>query len=448
LEERCLLTFLPAVNYPVGSYPQGLTVADLRGNGILDVAVADYALFGGPGGVSVLLGNGDGTFQPAATYPDPLGINGNITQVRAVDFNDDGIPDLVVSQYGVSVMSVMLGNGDGTFGPYQNFVFANSPGDFQPIGLTWGRPDFAITNTVPNRIQVLRGFTSTYYNTGSLPISIQAADLRGNGILDLVVANRQSNTVSVLLGNTDGTFQAARNYGTGLHPDTVIVGDFAGTGVPDLATANFDGNSVSILLGNSDGTFGPARSFSAGSNPISVTAADFTGDGILDLALTSANTSKVAVLLGNGDGTFQTPLFFTADNGGDAIAAADLNGDGLPDLVVSNYASNDVSILINDGIWSTAVPDVVLGVAAAQTLDTDPRAWPDPVPTAMHPLPADTAAGQAPFGAPLADTVNTTAATPATSPPPSSADVSSDDMNSLDFADLSTGIWQENNPCR
>jgi hypothetical protein len=436
LEGRCLLSFLPAVNYPVGSDPQGLTVADFRGNGIEDVAVADYALFGDMGGVSVLLGNGDGTFQPATTYPDPLRIHGNITQVRAVDFNYDGIPDLVESNYGVSVMSVMIGNGDGTFGPYQNFVFANGPGNFQPIGLTYGRPDFAITNLSPDRIQVFRGFTSTYYTTGSLPISIQTADLRGIGVLDLVAANRQSNTVSVLLGNGDGTFQAPRNYGTGLHPDTVILGDFTGSGVLDLATANFDGNSVSILLGNGDGTFRPARSFSAGVNPISVTAADFNGDGILDLALTSATTSNVAVLLGNGDGTFQLPLFFAADSGGYAIAAADFNGDGLPDLVVSNSSSNDVSILINDGVWSTDVRDVVIGVSPARILQADQRAWPDAGPAAVRPVAADTGEGLAAFREPSANPMNS----PAASRPPSSADFSSDNLNSLGFAEFSGGF--------
>jgi hypothetical protein len=429
LEERCLLTFLPPVNYPVGSYPEGIAVADFRGNGVLDVAVADAAVFGGTQGVSVLLGNGDGSFQPATTYRCPAGVG--ITQVRAVDFNYDGIPDLVENNCNGSTLSVMLGLGDGTFGPVQNFVFANSSVDFQAIGLTYGRPDFAITNFSPDRIQVYQGFTNTYYTTGSLPISIQAADLRGNGILDLVVASRQSNRVSVLLGNGDGTFQPARNYGTGLHPDRVIVGDFTGSGVPDLATTNYDGNSVSIFLGNGDGTFRPARSFPAGSNPISVTAADFTGNGILDLALTSATTSNVAFLLGNGDGTFRSPLFFTADFGGYDIAAADLNGHGLPDLVVSNYASNDVSILINDGVWPTPVGAVVVGVVPAQTLHPDPLAWPDPSPAAVHPLAADAGAGLAASGAPVANTINVSAVTPAASLPPSSAGVWGDDFNSL-----------------
>jgi hypothetical protein len=438
LEERCLLTFLPAVNYPVGSYPQGITVADFRGNGILDVAVADYAVFGGTGGVSVLLGNGDGSFQPAQTYPWPKGIE--TTQVRAVDFNDDGIPDLVESNYVGSSLSVMLGNGDGTFGPMQNFAFATSPGDFQVIGSTFGRPDFAITNAAPDRIQVLRGFTSTYYNTGSTPISIQTADLRGNGMLDLVVANRQSNTVSVLLGNADGTFQAARNYVTGLHPDTVIVGDFTGNGVPDLATANFDGNSVSVFLGNGDGTFRPAMSFPAGSNPISVAAADFNGDGSLDLAVTSGTTSNVAVLLGNGNGTFRPPLLFTADHDGDTVVAANLKGRGRPDLVVSNYGSNDVSILLNDGLWPAPVRAIVIGAIPVQQLSPDPLALPDPAPAAVPPLAAHPSEGLVAFSAPSANTINVSATAPAASPPPSSADVWSDDFNSLGFAVFSAGF--------
>jgi hypothetical protein len=350
LEERNLLSFLPPVNYPVGSYPMGITAADLTGSGTLDLVVADYALFGGTTGISILRGNGDGTFQDAQTIPSGGEGPQGPWDVKAVDFISHGIPDLVVSNYRGDNLSLLLGNGDGTFAEPRPFAFVLDPTDFQVIGSS-GTPDFAVINANRGRIEVIRAGNSTFYNTGTLPTAIATGDFRGIGILDLVVSNRQSNTVSVLLGNDDGTFQQARNYGTGAHPLEVIVGDFTGNGILDLATANYDSNNVTIFLGNGDGQFHFAGTFPVGPNPSSLAAGDFARNGILDLAVSSSSSGTVTVLMGNGDGTFQPPLFFPADASANHVAVADLNGDNFPDIVVTNQLSNDVSVLLNDGNW-------------------------------------------------------------------------------------------------
>jgi hypothetical protein len=150
--------------------------------------------------------------------------------------------------------------------------------------------------------------------------------------------------VSVLLGNGDGTFQAARNFAAGIRPYSVAVGDFNGDGTPDLAVANdtFSG-TVSVLLGNGDGTFQAARNFAAGSYPYSVAVGDFTGDGTLDLAVANDTFSgTVSVLLGNGDGTFQAARNYAAGARPKSVAVGDFNGDGTLDLAVANI--NDIPL--------------------------------------------------------------------------------------------------------
>jgi len=179
-------------------------------------------------------------------------------------------------------------------------------------------------------------------------------DFNNDGHLDLAVANHASDTVSVLLGNGDGTFQTARNFSAGRAPVSVAVGDFDGDGHLDLAVASFyDG--VSVLLGNGDGSFQTARNFPAGSHLQSVAVGDFNADGHLDLAVGFAG--GVRVLLGSGTGSFQMPhVSYIAGVYPAAVAVADLNGDSFPDLAVANFNSDGVSILLNDGAWPGPSP--------------------------------------------------------------------------------------------
>jgi hypothetical protein len=184
---------------------------------------------------------------------------------------------------------------------------------------------------------------------------VAVGDFDDDGTPDLAVANLGSNTVSVLLGNGNGSFQAPRSYAAGSKPQSVAAGDFNGDGVPDLAVANagsypYTDGSVSVLLGNGDGTFRAAVSYAAGTAPTSVAVGDFNGDGLLDLAV--ADAGGVRVLLGNGDGTFRTtPISYVSGVSPNSVAVADFNGDGWPDLAVANFASNDVSLLLNDTNW-------------------------------------------------------------------------------------------------
>jgi predicted NUDIX family NTP pyrophosphohydrolase len=189
------------------------------------------------------------------------------------------------------------------------------------------------------------------YGAGSGPWSVAVGDFNGDGKPDLAVANEESNNLSVLLGNGDGTFQTAVNYSVGLQPWSVAVGDFNLDGKPDLAVANEGSSNVSVLLGNGEGTFQAAVNYGAGSGPWSVAVGDFNGDGKLDLAVADTVSNSVSVLLGNGDGTFQAGVNYVAGMGPNSVAVGDFNGDGKLDLAVANAYGGGVSVLL--GVNST-----------------------------------------------------------------------------------------------
>jgi len=204
------------------------------------------------------------------------------------------------------------------------------------------------------------------YAAGDSPSAVAIADVDDDNHADLIVANRGSGTVSILLNQGDGTFDSPADYEVGTSPASVIVDDFDDDNAPDLAVANADSDSVSILLNQGDGTFEAGSSFSTGTNPVAVAAADFNNDNFLDLAVANSGSNNVTTALGNGDGTFsfvttvgivptpeetegEEPFEPTEAESPSAIAAADLDGDGDVDLVVANADSNNASVLLNDG---------------------------------------------------------------------------------------------------
>ena len=185
---------------------------------------------------------------------------------------------------------------------------------------------------------------------GSNPQAVVAADFRGDGKIDLAVANYNSDTISVLLGNGDGTFQPAVTYFADNIPAGIAVGDFNGDGKLDLVVTNEGSGDVSVLLGNGDGTFKPAVNCNAGYFPYGITVGDFAGNGKLDVAVTGATFyGSVSVLMGNGDGTFQAPATYNVGSYPYSIIAGDFAGNGKPDLAVASYNGNIVSVLANNG---------------------------------------------------------------------------------------------------
>jgi hypothetical protein len=309
-------TFAAAVGYGAGVFPISVAVGDFDGDADLDLAVASNGSSFSSGDVSVLLGNGDGTFAVAVSYAAGAFPN----SVAVGDFDGDTDLDLAVSagnRFSSSDVSVLLGNGDATFAAAVSYGAGGSSvavGDFD------GDTDLDLA--------------------GANPDSAARAEHR-------LVPYDPPGDVSILLGSGDGTFAPAVSYAAGVNPWSVAVGDFDGDTDLDLAVAvrgHFGtGGGVLILLGNGDGTFASVGGYGVGSTPSSVAVGNFDGDTDLDLAIASAGNTSI--LLGNGDGTFAAAVSYGAGETPQSVAVGDFDGDTDLDLAVAN--TGGVSILLN-----------------------------------------------------------------------------------------------------
>ncbi len=213
----------------------------------------------------------------------------------------------------------------------------NSPGTATPLVTPTSQPDGTYS---PN----------SYSVSGNQPYFTASAALRGAGQpLDLVTANYNSGTISVLLGNGNGTFQAPVTYAVGSNPIAVAIGDLNGDGKADIAVANYGSNSVSVLFGNGDGTFQTPVTYAVGSSPRGVAIADLDGKNGNDLAVANWNSANVSVLLNQGNGTFASAVNYPVGSNPGNLVIADFNGDGKLDVATANYGSNTVSILPGNG---------------------------------------------------------------------------------------------------
>jgi hypothetical protein len=357
------VTFAAHVDYATGDptivnhedTPYAVAAGDFNEDGKQDLAVVN----GISNTVSVLLGRGDGTFRAQTRYPT----SGEAPVSIAVgDFNGDGHQDLVVADAGSNEVSVFLGTGDGTFQTAYTAGVGSTPvsvvvGDFNGDG----KMDVATANNTTGNVSVLLGNGdgtfqgATSVPVGSYPTSLAVGDFNGDGKQDLAVTNSGSDpgTVSVLLGNGDGTFTPASGSlpTVGASPASVTVGDFNHDGSQDLAVTNQQGGTVSVLLGNGNGTFGEQATYPSSppfnAAPTSVVVSDFNRDGVQDLAVTDSYNGNVWLLLGNGDGTFAGPSTYATGIDPLGIAVGDFNSDGRQDLAVTNGVDQTVSVLLD-----------------------------------------------------------------------------------------------------
>lgn len=218
-----------------------------------------------------------------------------------------------------------------------------------------GIPDLVTTNYGGTTISVLLGNgdgtfqTHVDYAVGTFSFGLTAGDLNGDGIPDIAVASGMTNFVTVFLGNGDGTLQAGQAYDTRGVAEYVVMADFNNDGILDLATCSASVGSVSVLLGNGDGTFAAQHTFGVSVFPDGLAVGDFNHDGNFDLVVSNSSVNTLSIFLGKGDGTFQVQTDYPTGPSPTNIAVVDLNADGNPDLVVCNSVGFNISVLLGNG---------------------------------------------------------------------------------------------------
>ena len=349
----------------VGTAPASLALADFNRDGKLDLAVANS----GSNNVTILLGDGRGTFTQAAGSPFPAGNNPN--DIAVGDVNDDGKPDLAFANHDTHYVTVLLGDGRGAFAPAPKspFTVNSQP---HPHGIAFGdfngdhNLDFVIDDWGNNRVTVVFGdgkgnFASpgVPFPVGQMPYQrVRAADVNKDGFADVITTNFESGDVTVLLVNGQGGFlqPSGSPFKANVRPFGVAIGDVNDDGKPDLAVVNFSGqgtdpsdDAITILIGNGDGTFkqAPGSPLKSGRFPVGVAVGDFNGDGLGDVASANSGSNNVTLLLGGKNGlrpALGSP--FAVGHHPECVALGDLNGDGKADVVVANLEDNDISILL------------------------------------------------------------------------------------------------------
>jgi uncharacterized repeat protein (TIGR01451 family) len=344
----------PPNSNQVSSIPYSVVVGDFNGDGKPDMVVTSAE------GSQILLGNGDGTFQPPATIATNLS---GIFTVAVGDFDGDGKPDLLYGAAYLNENSLFLqfGNGDGTFGTLtqvalnlivSSFVVADFNGD--------GKADIAVMSSNGRAVDILLGngdgtfevFTGLSALSGS---TVVVADFNGDGIPDLAVGGYNATSINIWIGAGDGSFQNLISYPYTSSSTVMLVGDFNGDGKADLI-AEADG-PLSLFLGNGDGTFSAPTGFPY-IGDTSLAMADFNGDGKPDLIGVNYGSSTVNIVLGNGDGTFQPVVTYPIAYEPYFVVVGDFNGDGKTDVGVSIYGEGEVSVLLGG-----AVPDLSISLS-------------------------------------------------------------------------------------
>jgi uncharacterized repeat protein (TIGR03803 family) len=351
-------------NYPAGTAPVALCLADLRGLSVFrDLVTANS----GNNTVGVRLCLDNGTFGRQDTYA----VGNNPQSVCYADLNRDGWDDIATANYGDGTVSILLNQGYGAnFAPATSYaVGTNSsagPKSIAAVDVNLdGRSDLLVANYNQNSVSILTntggGIMSglVNYPVGRGPVSVATGYLSTNGCPDIVTANHTDGTLSILYGHTNGTFGAAQtvSYYSGTPgPANVLVADFNRDGVPDLLVANYNSNTVSLLAGQVANGVWQVRSnvtLNVGSHPVSLLyrpgGVDFNRDGYGDLAVLCEGDQTVQVFFGDAAGNFTLQGVFPVGNDPKAIWGSNFNGDNATDFAVANAGDNTVSILLYSG---------------------------------------------------------------------------------------------------
>ena len=343
----------PVVRFPVTSSPASIATADFNRDGRADLAVTVQT---NNGRVALLLGAGDGSFQ-APQYVTARDMSfpvfSAIEDVVAGDFNGDDSPDLAVS-WNADEISVMLNNGNGTFGAPSRLVGGGmGPTTLHTADLNAdGRADLILTNSNTQDVSIFLGTgTGTFgaptrFTTAQSARSTAVADFNGDGKQDLAVAGSQ---VAILLGDGAGAFGAPTRFATVYSAYSVAAADFNADGKTDLVVGHVFFNQITVLFGTGTGAFTGRLDITTGKDSRYVNTGDFNRDGKADILVANRESDDVVILAGDGAGHFGEPVGFVAGYGPIKVAYGDFNGDGEPDVATANVFGNSVSILLGKG---------------------------------------------------------------------------------------------------
>lgn len=341
-------TFEPARFSAIGQFGlRDADAGDLDGDGTLDLALVHS------NGGEFLLGTGDGRFG----MPQPLQFGFGVTSVRVADVTGDGLVDILQTSCNSQDLVVLEGDGTGSFTPGFNYfapcLSAVETGDLDGDGIV----DLAVSNF--EGITPLLGLgdgdfaPGSVFSPGGFPMDFAFWDANGDLDLDLLSLvldsdgiTRAATDLTVLAGKGDGTFEGPCAYAAGPQSRGLVVGDFVRDGVPDLAVLN-ETQSVSILGGEGNGSFLAPIETPLTGNPISLVTADLDGNTLDDLlvGLDDFRVGELAFLSSTGTGSFDPQDTFNAGGlGPTAIRVADLDSDSTPDVVVSNSNSNQIAV--------------------------------------------------------------------------------------------------------
>ena len=300
--------------FPAGDHPNDIAAGDVNGDHKLDLAFANHDTHY----VTVLLGDGRGAFAPAPKSPFTVNSRPHPHGIAFGDFNGDHNLDFVIDDWGNNQVTVVFGDGKGNFAspgvsfavglmPYQRARVADVNKD--------GFADVITTNTEGGDVSVLLGngkgsFTQppgSPFTANERPFGVAIGDLNGDGQADLAIVNfsghitdTSKDAITILLGNGDGTFRQAAGspFKTGRSPVSVAIGDINGDGYGDVASANMGGNSVTLLLGGKNGLRpAPGSPFAVGHHPECVALGDLNGDGKADVVVANLEDNEVMIIL-------------------------------------------------------------------------------------------------------------------------------------------------------
>jgi hypothetical protein len=362
---------LPQVTTSTGvnSLPAWTELADLNGDGVLDMITSVY----GTDSVNVQLGNGNGTFGTVTSILIAPAFGP--AEVHAVSLRGNGTLDLIVGSSNTNKIAVLLGNGNGTVQPPVFYPAGSATST--PLSLTSGdfnldgNLDIAVANSGDSTVSVFLGNGTgvltplgSPIGVGQTPKAIRGGDFNSDGYSDLAVANFADGTVTILRNNQDATFSLS-NITVGAGPQALAI---TGSGANLLlAVANSTGNSVTVMQSNNNGSFAPQKVTAVGQGPDDVRFADFNGDGIQDLTVANSTDGTLSLVLGSVSGAYSSLVPFPVGSSPASAAVGDLNGDGTPDVVVANKSGNNVGVLL-DGT-QISVPYSGLALTAGDTVN-------------------------------------------------------------------------------